>query len=160
MRGGVMNENVNISFNKYEYSEILNMMVSQEVQKMNSLKIAIDADGTLFTAEGFPHIGEDIGAIPVLKKIVNAGHRLILNTVRDGRALMNVVDWLKENGIALHGVNKLPRQDRYSSSPKIDADVFIDDKNIDAHLIYPKSGGKPYVNWTWINAELIKRKII
>lgn len=38
--------------------------------------IAIDFDGTCVTHD-YPRIGKDIGAVPVLKKIVENGHRLL-----------------------------------------------------------------------------------
>lgn len=45
------------------------------------MDIVIDFDGTCVTHE-FPLVGKDIGAIPVLKKLVKSGHRLILFTMR------------------------------------------------------------------------------
>ena len=39
--------------------------------------IAVDFDGTCVTHK-YPDIGEDIGAVPVLKELVDKGHRLIL----------------------------------------------------------------------------------
>jgi len=41
----------------------------------------IDFDGTCVTHK-FPKIGKEIGAVPVLKKLVEQGHRLILFTMR------------------------------------------------------------------------------
>ena len=43
--------------------------------------IAVDFDGTCVT-HAFPKIGEDIGAVPVLKRLVKAGHKIILYTMR------------------------------------------------------------------------------
>ena len=45
-----------------------------------SIIIAVDFDGTCTTYD-YPRIGKDIGAILILKKIVKAGHRLILYTI-------------------------------------------------------------------------------
>ena len=45
--------------------------------------IAIDFDGTCVTHE-YPYIGKDIGAVPVLQRLVKAGHELILWTMRSG----------------------------------------------------------------------------
>jgi len=50
------------------------------------LIIAIDFDGTC-TPHDTPASGGDIGAEPVLKKLVAAGHRLILWTMRSGSEL-------------------------------------------------------------------------
>ena len=45
------------------------------------MEICIDFDGTCVTHE-FPKVGKDIGAVSVLKKIVEAGHKIILFTMR------------------------------------------------------------------------------
>lgn len=43
--------------------------------------IAVDFDGTCVTYE-FPKVGKDIGAVPVLKELVEKGHKIILYTMR------------------------------------------------------------------------------
>ena len=43
--------------------------------------IAVDFDGTCVTHE-FPKVGKDIGAVPVLKKLIEKGHKIILYTMR------------------------------------------------------------------------------
>lgn len=43
--------------------------------------IGIDFDGTVVTHD-FPKIGKDIGAVPILRKLVENGHKLILHTMR------------------------------------------------------------------------------
>jgi hypothetical protein len=43
--------------------------------------IGVDFDGTCVTHE-YPNVGKDIGAVPILKKLVEAGHKLILFTMR------------------------------------------------------------------------------
>ena len=43
--------------------------------------IAVDFDGTC-VSNAFPYIGKDIGSVPVLKKLVEKGHKLILYTLR------------------------------------------------------------------------------
>ena len=45
------------------------------------MEICIDFDGTCVTHD-FPKVGKDIGAIPVLKKLIENGHNLILFTMR------------------------------------------------------------------------------
>lgn len=56
--------------------------------------IAVDFDGTVVSHE-YPHIGEDIGAVPVLKELVAAGHKLILYTMRSGRLLDEARMWFE-----------------------------------------------------------------
>lgn len=73
------------------------------------MEICIDFDGTCVTHE-FPKIGKDIGALPVLNKLANAGHNLILFIMRsdieevtsndygihkqDGNYLTDAVNWI------------------------------------------------------------------
>ena len=124
------------------------------------MKIAIDFDGTCVTHE-YPNVGKDIGAVPVLKRLVEAGHKLILNTMRCGKELQDAVNWFKENGIPLHGVNEDPGQKEWTQSPKVFANMYIDDAAIGCPLIvsvspYPndKVIGRPYVDWKFINEFL------
>ena len=88
--------------------------------------IAIDFDGTCVTND-YPYIGKGIGAVPVLKKIVEKGHRIILYTMRDNERLKDAEQWFESNNIPLWGVNNNPAQERWSSSPKIYAHLYIDD---------------------------------
>ena len=65
--------------------------------------IALDFDGTVVTHE-YPYIGEDIGAVPVLKQLVAEGHKLILYTMRSGKLLDDAMAWFERNGIELYEV--------------------------------------------------------
>jgi hypothetical protein len=93
---------------------------------MRPIKIAIDFDGTCVTHD-YPEVGKDIGAVPVLKRLAAAGHRLILNTMRCGKELQDAADWFKANGIPLYGVNEDPGQKEWTQSPKVFANLYIDD---------------------------------
>ena len=55
--------------------------------------IGIDFDGTCVTHE-YPLIGRHIGAVEVLKKLVDKNHLLILFTMRSGKQLEEAVNWL------------------------------------------------------------------
>ena len=122
--------------------------------------IAIDFDGTC-VAYDFPNIGHDIGAVPVLKELVAAGHKLILWTVRGDSYLAPVVEWFRQNDIPLYGINKNPGQSRWSSSPKAHAELYIDDYALFAATIdNPDISAKPYLDWAKVRAELIRRNII
>lgn len=138
------------------------------------MDICIDFDGTCVTHE-FPRIGEDIGAVPVLKELVAAGHKLILFTMRSDRKtkkkvegetvvieenfLTDAVNWFAENGIALYGVQKNPKQRFWTSSPKAYGHLYIDDANLGCPLIVPEEG-RPYVNWVEIRSFLVERAIL
>lgn len=106
--------------------------------------IAIDFDGTCVTHE-YPNVGKDIGAVPVLKKLVADGHKLILYTMRSGEKLDAAVQWFKKNEIELYGVNHNPGQESWTDSPKVHANIYIDDAALGCPLHLDGSGH--YVDW-------------
>ena len=116
------------------------------------MKIAIDFDGTCVTHE-YPDIGKDIGAVPVLKKLAEAGDKIILNTMRYGKELQDAVNWFKQNDIPLYGINEDPGQKNWTQSPKVFANLYIDDAALGCPLRYPDEG-KPYVDWEHIESLL------
>ena len=59
---------------------------------VESLVIAVDFDGACVKHE-YPDVGADIGAAPVLLGLVEAGHRLVLWTMRSGKFLQDAVGW-------------------------------------------------------------------
>ena len=69
--------------------------------------IAVDFDGTVVT-HAYPHIGNDIGAVPVLRELIGNGCRVILYTMRSGRLLDDAVAWFARNDIPLYAVNENP----------------------------------------------------
>jgi predicted mannosyl-3-phosphoglycerate phosphatase (HAD superfamily) len=50
----------------------------------SGLYIAVDFDGTCVTHE-YPYMGNDIGAVPVLRELAESGFKLILFTMRSGK---------------------------------------------------------------------------
>lgn len=115
------------------------------------MTIAIDFDGTCVTHE-YPNIGHDIGAIPVLKALVNNGHKLILYTMRSGKTLTDALNWFKDNDISLYGINENPTQKNWTFSPKIFAHIYIDDANLGVPL--SRITNRPFVDWRKIIIEL------
>lgn len=115
--------------------------------------IAIDFDGTCITHE-YPYMGRDIGAWPVLVKLVDLGARLILNTMRSGDKLDEAVRWFAERGIPLFGVNNNPDQRAWTESPKVYANIYIDDAALGAPLISDPTGGRPYIDWKKVDEML------
>lgn len=111
--------------------------------------IAIDFDSTC-VANAFPKIGPDIGAVPILKKLLSYGHKLILFTVRCDLVLDEAINWFDANDIELLGINKNPSND-FSSSPKPYFDLFIDDKALGAPLIKTSISEDPYINWVEVD---------
>lgn len=94
--------------------------------------IAVDFDGTIVEDE-YPNIGKPlIFAFETLKKLQDQGHRLVLWTYRHGKALDEAVEFCKKNGIVFYAVNKSFPEEEFDPkySRKINADIFIDDRNI------------------------------
>lgn len=145
--------------------------------------IVIDFDGTCTTHE-YPKIGKDIGAIPVLRKLVDNGHKLILFTMRSGKELQDAVDWFSRYQIPLFGINTNPTQGAWTTSPKAYGHLYLDDAglgcplkqdysvlpNIAGMLNIGESGydkqsietpiGRPYVDWPKVEEMLIEKGYI
>mgnify|MGYP002525927720 CR=1 FL=1 len=97
--------------------------------------IAVDFDGTIVEHQ-YPDIGEERPfATEVLRKLIEERHKLILWTVREGKLLDEALDWCKQRGVEFYAVNSdssdifKEAKDR-NISCKLNADVFIDDRNI------------------------------
>ncbi|MBW2960932.1 BT0820 family HAD-type phosphatase [Mesonia aestuariivivens] len=117
---------------------------------IKSLAIAVDFDGTI-VEDKYPKIGKPkIFAFETLKKLESQGHRLILWTYRHSERLQEAVDFCKENGIEFYAVNKSYPEEKFDPalSRKINADIFIDDRNI---------GG--FYGWGEIYQELTNTQI-
>lgn len=140
------------------------------------MEICIDFDGTCVAHE-YPNIGKDIGAIPVLKELVEKGHKLILFTMRsdrkkrkkiDGQEVMveenvlaEAVRWFEDNGIPLYGVQKNPTQRFWTSSPKAYGHLYIDDAALGCPLILDDPfSDRPYADWVRIREMLVDSDIL
>ena len=122
--------------------------------------IAIDFDGTCVTHD-YPRIGKDIGAVTVLKRLVEAGHKLILNTMRSGKELQDAVNWFNENGIELYGANENSTQKRWTQSPKVYANLYIDDAALGCPLrMNSDLSERPFVDWEVVSFLLEDNAII
>lgn len=119
------------------------------------MEIAIDFDGTCVTHE-YPKVGKDIGSIPILKKLIEKGHNLILFTMRDGKELKDSINWFSENNIKLYGIQYNPTQKDWTQSNKCYAQLYIDDAALGCPLIYPNIG-RPFVDWEKVGV-LLKEK--
>ncbi len=97
-----------------------------------TLTIAVDFDGTIVEDE-YPNIGKPmLFAFETLKKLQEKGHRLILWTYRYGKELEDAVAFCKKNDVHFYAVNKSFPEENFDPkySRKINADLFIDDRNI------------------------------
>ena len=96
------------------------------------IKIAVDFDGTIVEHE-YPEIGkEKLFAFQTLKELEKLGAMLILWTFRTGKELDEAVEYCRKNGIVFYAVNKNYPEEIFDEnvSRKINADIYIDDKNI------------------------------
>ena len=134
--------------------------------------IAIDFDGTI-VAHCFPEIGAEVpGAFKVMRKMQEKGHKLILYTMRSnkkavksdspditavaGRYLTEAVDYCRAKGIEFWGVNENPSQKHWTSSPKVYANIYIDDAALGCPLRY--GAGRPFVDWERIETLVLGEK--
>lgn len=120
------------------------------------LKIAVDFDGTI-VEHRYPAIGKEIlFAFDTLRALQKQRHLLILWTYRSGKELDEAVEYCRQNGIEFYAVNKSYPEEEFNeayASRKIEADIFIDDRNIGGmlgwgeiyHLINPNE--KPNLQW-------------
>lgn len=97
----------------------------------NGVKIAVDFDGTI-VEHAYPQIGkEKLFAFQTLKQLNKMGANLILWTFRTGKELDEAVEFCRKNGVEFYAVNRNYPEEVFneSISRKIDADIYIDDKN-------------------------------
>ena len=134
--------------------------------------VAIDFDGTCVSHE-FPEVGKVIGAVPVLKELVEKGHQLILWTMRSDREALNptgddfiidvrgtfltdAINWFKDNQIPLWGIQRNPTQTNWTTSPKVYAQLYIDDAALGCPLkLDPNISKNSFVDWEKVY-ELLK----
>ncbi|HRZ49817.1 MAG TPA: hypothetical protein P5338_10525 [Bacteroidales bacterium] len=96
------------------------------------MKIAVDFDGTI-VENNYPKIGREmLFAFATLKELQKKGHRLILWTFRTGSCLEEAIEYCRQNGVEFFAVNEnYPGEVMDESySRKLNADIFIDDRNI------------------------------
>lgn len=115
--------------------------------------IAVDFDGTVVTHD-YPAVGQsNPGAATVLTALVERGDQLILYTMRSGAPLEDAVKWFEANGIPLWGVNANPDQHKWTQSPKVYAQLYIDDAALGVPLRVDLHH-RPAVDWRSVAAVL------
>jgi hypothetical protein len=114
---------------------------------LKNVKIAVDFDGTI-VEHAYPEIGKEmLFAFMTLKELEKKGALLILWTFRAGKELDEAVEFCRENGIEFYAVNSNYPEEVFDAtiSRKINADIFIDDRNVGGfpgwgeiwHMIFP-----------------------
>ena len=98
------------------------------------MKIAVDFDGTLVEHK-YPEIGpKKLFAFETLRELQKRGDQLILWTYRSGRTLDEAVEFCRKNGVEFYAVNRNYPEEEFDESQmsrKIDADIYIDDRNVE-----------------------------
>lgn len=121
------------------------------------MDIVIDFDGTCVRHE-YPKVGSDIGAVPVLKRLVQDGHNLILFTMRSRKELDDAINWFAVNEIPLYGIQYNPTQTVWTSSNKCYGQLYIDDAALGAPLKRDKDpdleDSRPYIDWNAVESIL------
>lgn len=116
--------------------------------------IAVDFDGTC-VEHNYPAIGMEVeGAVDVLRALNKHGHRIILNTMRSGDKLDAAVKWFRDRKIELWGVNRNPEQEEWTSSPKVYADLYIDDSALGCPIMFIDGARRPVVKWSKVRTLL------
>ncbi len=126
--------------------------------------VNIDFDGTVVTHD-YPAIGKDIGSVKVLKRLIVEGHQLILFTMRsdspDFAGLTEAVNWFKEKGLPLFGVQTNPSQSKWTTSPKSYAPLMIDDSALGCPMKRDlQLSDRPFVDWEIAEKLLEERGIL
>lgn len=134
------------------------------------LNILIDFDATCVT-HGYPEVGKEIGAVPVLKELIDNGHNLILFTMRGsgklsmdkfGRdGLKDATDWFKSHNIPLFGIQSHPTQGSWTNSPKAHGDMIIDDTALGIPVKFDASlSNGVFVDWIEVRKMLVQRGVL
>ncbi len=105
--------------------------------------IAVDFDGTIVEHK-YPKIGKPLPfAIETLIELQKQGYELVLWTYRAGKFLDEAVDFCSKRGLEFHAINKNSSEEAFdetTTSRKVYADIYIDDRNI---------GGFPGWSYIW-----------
>jgi len=118
------------------------------------MKIAVDFDGTC-VEHMFPEVGQDVPlAVHVMHKMMEEDYKIFLNTMRSGEHLERAVNWFRERGIFLDGINTDPSQAAWTQSPKCFAHLYIDDAAFGCPLIRPEGFSSDVVDWQKVKEEL------
>ncbi len=124
------------------------------MSKDSKWTIAIDFDGTCVEHD-YPAVGMDVeGAVDTLRALNKRGHRLILYTMRSGEKLEAALKWFKERKITLWAVNRNPEQEEWTESPKVYADIYIDDSALGCPIMFIEGVRRPVVKWAKVRTQL------
>ena len=128
--------------------------------------IGIDFNGTLMSYDYPNSIGQDIGAVPVLQRLLAKGHEFVLMTSvspnEEGPALARyneMIQWFFDRKIPIIGINHNPRCKAITDKAR--CDLFIDDHNLGIPLMSdPSISSRPFVDWKAVEKMLEEMQLI
>ena len=138
-----------------------------EPQPKRKLVIGLDFNGTCLTYNFPDGIGHDIGAVPVLRRIIEAGHQIVLMTGAEREPMepkqlecyQKSIEWFEQNGIPIIGINHNPT---LTYQPKkLCCDLYIDDHCLGIPMTanYALSD-RPFIDWPRVEIMLEELGII
>ena len=110
----------------------------------SKITIAVDFDGTC-VVHNYPHVGETLpNCVNVLKQLVDNGHNIALDTMRDwinpsphnrlNSVMDDAIQWFQSNGIPLYSVQPHKHASSWTKSTKCHGEISIDDRNLGVPL--------------------------
>lgn len=121
---------------------------------LEDVTIAVDFDGTL-VEHRYPKIGKHLPwAVETVRWLQDRKARIILWTMRSGKRLDEAIKWCQEQGIQLHAANHNPTQAAWTSSPKVHADLYIDDMALGCPTVMDSEGQRMCVDWAQVRELL------
>ena len=79
--------------------------------------------------------------------------------MRSGKELADAIKWFIDNDIPLFGANENPTQKSWTSSPKVHANIYIDDMALGCPLTFDHGiSSRPFVNWVMVE-EILEKTI-
>lgn len=119
--------------------------------------VLLDFDATCVMNES-PFVGPEVpNCAKVLKRLLRAGHQIILVTMREGHLLDDALEWFANREIKIKYVNSNPEYE--TGSRKIYGHLIIDDKACGIPL-NDQEHKKPFVDWDRVEEILIQKGLI
>jgi hypothetical protein len=76
--------------------------------------------------------------------------------MRCSKELDEAINWFKERDIPLYGINEDPGQKEWTQSPKVFANLYIDDAALGAPLMFDETiSDRPFIYWKMVERLLI-----
>lgn len=131
------------------------------------MNIYLDFDGTVVEHE-YPEIGQlNPNALEVIKKLQDAGHTIILNTMRvefDDGTMEAAIEYINLNeqvaGIVITELTDRKIHPRRWDLDKVENDIYIDDMAPDIPMTRTVRRTGLMVDWLAVESQLIEKGIL